>query len=222
MALLPALRVPGVADLDAMRGLDDVVIARGADDPVRAKLAHREGQHMSRSLALEGLRNIGLRLVGLGHRGEPQLPELSVGGRFAQLSRMLFGERLEAHAVRFEHRGTGVLHDAPSLQCAQTGMDKQKQKQAIDQVLRDMAGAMTAGLALVGTRTGLFRAMAGKGGLTPAQVGKESGLARRYFEEWFKGLVSAGYLDYEGGKYALPAETAYFVAPEGPDPFVGG
>jgi len=28
---------------------------------------------------------------------------------------------------------------------------QQKQKQAIDQVLRDMAGAMTAGLALVGS-----------------------------------------------------------------------
>jgi len=35
-------------------------------------------------------------------------------------------------------------------------MDKEKAKQAIDRVLRDMAGAMTAGLALVGTRTGLF------------------------------------------------------------------
>src|SRR5260221_5984254 len=202
MALLPALRVPGVADLDAMRGVDDVVIARGADDPVRAELAHREGQHMSRSLALEGLRNIGLRLVGLEHRGEPQLPQLSVGGRFAQLSRMLFGERLEAHAVRFEHRGARFLHDAPSLQCAQTGMDKQKQKQAIDQGLRDMAGAMTAGLALVGTRTGLFRAMTGKGPMTLDEVVTASSLQRRYVEEWLKGMVSAGYIDYEDGKYA--------------------
>jgi len=39
-------------------------------------------------------------------------------------------------------------------------MDKERQKQAIDRVLRDMAGAMVAGLALVGTRTGLFRAKA--------------------------------------------------------------
>src|SRR5258706_3118180 len=101
VAFLPALRVPGVADLDAMRGLDDVVIARGADDPVRAKLAHREGQHVPRGLALEGLRNIGLRLVRLRHRGEPQLPELSVGGRFAQLSRRLFAERLPGATLRF-------------------------------------------------------------------------------------------------------------------------
>src|SRR5436189_123999 len=101
-------------------------------------------------------------------------------------------------------------------------MDKQKQKRAIDQVLRDMAGAMTAGLALVGTRTGLFRAMAGKGALSLEQVAKESGLQQRYVEEWLKGMVSAGYLDYQDGKYALPDEMAYFVASEGTDHFVGG
>src|SRR5258708_18494671 len=110
---------------------------------------------------------------------------------------MLFRERLEAHAVRFERRGSRVFHDAPSLQCAETGMDKQKQKRAIDQVLRDMAGAMTAGLALVGTRTGLFRSMAGKGPMTLDEVVTVSGLQRRYVEEWLKGMTSAGYLDYQ-------------------------
>src|SRR3954462_11039743 len=101
-------------------------------------------------------------------------------------------------------------------------MDREKTKQAIDQVLRDMAGTMTAGLALVGTRTGLFRAMAGKGALTLEQVVKESGLQQRYVEEWLKGMVSAGYLDYHDGTYALPDEMAYFVASEGTDHFVGG
>ncbi|HZE61007.1 MAG TPA: class I SAM-dependent methyltransferase [Burkholderiales bacterium] len=101
-------------------------------------------------------------------------------------------------------------------------MDKQKQKQAIDQVLRDMAGAMTAGLALVGTRTGLFRAMAGKEPMTLDEVVTASGLQPRYVEEWLKGMVSAGYIEYESGKYALPDEMAYFVASEGTDHFVGG
>ena len=45
-------------------------------------------------------------------------------------------------------------------------MDKEKTRQAIDQVFRDMAGAMAAGMALVSTRMGLFRAMAGKGPMT--------------------------------------------------------
>ena len=101
-------------------------------------------------------------------------------------------------------------------------MDKQKQKRAIDQVLRDMAGAMTAGLALVGTRTGLFRSMAGKGPMTLDDVASASGLQRRYVEEWLKGMTSAGYLDYQDAKYTLADEMAYFVASEGTDHFVGG
>ena len=101
-------------------------------------------------------------------------------------------------------------------------MNKERQKQAIDRVLRDMAGAMTAGLAFVGTRTGLFRAMAGKGAMTLDEVVKASGLQRRYVEEWLKGMTSAGYLDYQDAKYTLPDEMAYFVAGDGTDHFVGG
>ena len=46
-------------------------------------------------------------------------------------------------------------------------MDREKTKAAAEQLFRDMAGAMTAGMVYVGTRTGLFRAMqgAGAGGL---------------------------------------------------------
>ena len=60
-------------------------------------------------------------------------------------------------------------------------MDKEKTKQAIDKVFRDMAGAMSAGMAYVGTRTGLFRAMAGKGPMTLEQVVQASGLQRNWF-----------------------------------------
>ncbi|HUP30688.1 MAG TPA: methyltransferase domain-containing protein, partial [Usitatibacter sp.] len=109
---------------------------------------------------------------------------------------------------------------AASLQCAP--MDKEKTKQAIDKVFRDMAGAMTAGMAYVGTRTGLFRAMAGKGALSLDQVTQATGLQRRYVEEWLKGMASAGYLEYSDGKYTLTDEMAYFVASDGSDHFVGG
>src|SRR5258706_5700782 len=103
-------------------------------------------------------------------------------------------------------------------------MDKDKTRQAVEQVSRDMAGAMTAGMAFVGTRTGLFRAMAGKGALTVEDVVRASKLERRYVEEWLRGMVSAGYVEYHAAKetYTLPDEMAYFVASEGSDHFVGG
>jgi 2-polyprenyl-3-methyl-5-hydroxy-6-metoxy-1,4-benzoquinol methylase len=104
------------------------------------------------------------------------------------------------------------------------GVDKEKAKQALDRVFRDMAGAMTAGMVYVGIKTGLFRTLQGKGSLPASDVAKLSGLKPRYVEEWLKGMVAAGYLDYDASRetYALPEEHAYFLASEDTDHFVGG
>ena len=103
-------------------------------------------------------------------------------------------------------------------------MDKERLKAAADRVFADMAGAMTAGLCHVGTTTGLFRAMAGKGPLTQDDVVRASGLQARYVEEWLKAMTCAGYLEYDpaGVTFTLPDEIAYFLASEGTDHFVGG
>ncbi|HWP25142.1 MAG TPA: class I SAM-dependent methyltransferase [Xanthobacteraceae bacterium] len=103
-------------------------------------------------------------------------------------------------------------------------MDKQRVKSFSDKVFADMAGAMSAGLGFVGVKTGLFRALAGKGPLTPEQVVAMTKLQPRYVEEWLKGMVCAGYLEYEpgGDTYRLPDEHAYLLASEGTDHFMGG
>ena len=103
-------------------------------------------------------------------------------------------------------------------------MDREKTKAALDQVFRDMAGAMSAGMAFVGARTGLFRAMHGKGAMRLDDVVRASRLEPRYVEEWLKGMSSAGYLDYDpqSGTYTLSEEMGYFAASEGSDHFVGG
>jgi len=104
------------------------------------------------------------------------------------------------------------------------GIDKEKTKQALDRVFRDMAGAMTAGMAYLGVTTGLWRAMAGKGPLSASQVTSVSKLQPRYVEEWLKGMASAGYLDYDAAAqtYTLPEEHAFFLASDDTDHFVGG
>jgi 2-polyprenyl-3-methyl-5-hydroxy-6-metoxy-1,4-benzoquinol methylase len=104
------------------------------------------------------------------------------------------------------------------------GVDKEKAKQALDKVFRDMAGAMAAGMVYVGVKTGLWRAMAGKGPMPAGDVIRISGLKPRYVEEWLKGMVAAGYLDYDPAAqtYALPEEHAYFLASDDTDHFVGG
>lgn len=103
-------------------------------------------------------------------------------------------------------------------------MEKERVKAFADKVFGDMAGAMTSGLGFVGVKTGLFRAMAGKGPLTLEEVLGITGLQSRYVEEWLKGMVCAGYLEYEPGAdtFRLPDEHAFLLASEGTDHFMGG
>ena len=103
-------------------------------------------------------------------------------------------------------------------------MDRQKMISMADRVYRDMAGAMATGLAYLGTATGLFRAMQGKGPLTLAGVVEASGLQARYVEEWLAGMVCAGYLDYDAAAatYTLPDEHAYLLCSEGTDHYMAG
>jgi 2-polyprenyl-3-methyl-5-hydroxy-6-metoxy-1,4-benzoquinol methylase len=103
-------------------------------------------------------------------------------------------------------------------------VDREKTKRVAEQVFRDMAGAMSAGMVFVGTRTGLFRAMQGKGPMRLEDVVRESGMQSRYVEEWLKGMSSAGYLAYDPGTqaYTLSEEHAYFLASDGSDHFAGG
>lgn len=103
-------------------------------------------------------------------------------------------------------------------------MDKEKAKAFGDKVFGDMAGAMAAGMGYVGTKTGLFRAMAGKGPLRLEDVVRECGLQPRCVEEWLKGMVCAEYLEYDPGAetFELPDEHAYLLASDQTDHFVGG
>lgn len=103
-------------------------------------------------------------------------------------------------------------------------MDKDRVKAFSDKIFGDMAGAMTSGLGFVGVKTGLFRAMSGKGPMTLPQVVAATRLQPRYVEEWLKGMVCAGYLEYESDAdaYRLPDEHAFLLASEGTDHFMGG
>ncbi len=103
-------------------------------------------------------------------------------------------------------------------------MDKQRIKDFAGHVFRDMSGAMVAGLGYIGTTTGLFRAMADKGPMSAEEVIERSGLEARYVEEWLRGMVCAGYLDFDpdAETYRLPDEHAFLLASDGTDHFMGG
>lgn len=103
-------------------------------------------------------------------------------------------------------------------------MEQEKIKAFAGKVVSDLSGGMAAGLAYVGTQTGLFRTMSGKGPMTLETVVEESGLQSRYVEEWLKGMVCAEYLEFDPGKetFELPNEFSFLLASEGTDHFIGG
>ena len=103
-------------------------------------------------------------------------------------------------------------------------MDRERVKSFADRVFADMAGTMTAGMGYVGVKTGLFRAMAGKGAMRIEDVVRESGLTARYVEEWLKGMTCAKYLDYDAASetYRLADEHAFLLASDETDHFMGG
>jgi 2-polyprenyl-3-methyl-5-hydroxy-6-metoxy-1,4-benzoquinol methylase len=104
------------------------------------------------------------------------------------------------------------------------GLDRDKVRGFAEKVYADMAGAMTAGMAYIGTKTGLFRAMAGAGPMRAEDVARASGLQPRYVEEWLNGMTSAGYLTYDppARTFQLPDEHVFLLASEGTDHFMGG
>lgn len=103
-------------------------------------------------------------------------------------------------------------------------MDKEKIGAFAERVFSDLAATMSVGMAYIGTKTGLFRAMAGNGPMRVEDVVKRSDLQPRYVEEWLKGMAATGYLDYDpaGETFSLSDEHGFLLASEGTDHFMGG
>jgi len=103
-------------------------------------------------------------------------------------------------------------------------MEKKTVKDFTAKVFDDLSGAMASGLAYVGTRTGLFRAMTERGPMTLEEVISRSALQPRYVEEWLKGMVCSEYLKYDpvDQTFELPEEHGFMLSSDGSDHFIGG
>jgi 2-polyprenyl-3-methyl-5-hydroxy-6-metoxy-1,4-benzoquinol methylase len=103
-------------------------------------------------------------------------------------------------------------------------MDTKKVEELAFRVVGDMGGAFTMALGYVGDRMGLFRAMAGAGPVTSAELAAKTKLNERYVREWLRAMVAAEYVDYDtqSGKYVMTDEQAFVLAKEDSPMFVGG
>jgi len=97
-----------------------------------------------------------------------------------------------------------------------TAIDEAKLEAFMGKALGDMGAIISAPLMVIGERLGLYRAMAGAGPLTSAQLAERAGAGERYVREWLANQAAGGYVSYDSGTdtFTLPDEHALALADE--------
>jgi len=103
-------------------------------------------------------------------------------------------------------------------------VDMDKLMAFLGQVVGELGATVNAGLIVAGDRLGLYRAMAGAGPISSAELAEKTGTAERYIREWLNAQAAGGYVTYDPAtqKYELPAEQAMALADENSPAFVSG
>lgn len=107
---------------------------------------------------------------------------------------------------------------------AQLPIDESKLNAFLGQAIGEMGAAMNAALIVLGDKLGLYKAMAGAGPLTSAQVAKKTNLNERYVREWLSAQAAGGFLTYDAAAqtFTLPPEQAFALAAEDSPVFLPG
>src|SRR5215470_9557619 len=87
-------------------------------------------------------------------------------------------------------------------------LDEEKLHAFVGQAVVDMGAAISGLLLHLGDRLGLYKAMAGAGPMTSAELATRTGTAERYVREWLCAMAAAGYLRYDAAdaRFLLPDE----------------
>lgn len=102
--------------------------------------------------------------------------------------------------------------------------DESKLNAFMEKAVSDMGAAMHATLVLIGDKLGLYRAMAGAGPMTPAEVAKQTNTDERYVREWLNANAASGYVTYDAvsRRYELPPEQALALTVEDSPAYLPG
>jgi SAM-dependent methyltransferase len=93
---------------------------------------------------------------------------------------------------------------------AAAGLQERTPDAVIGQLVDDLAGTLGVLLVALGTRTGLWTALAGAGPLGPAELAARTGVAEPLAREWCRAQAAGGYLTYRPNEetFALPEAAA--------------
>ncbi|HXU21914.1 MAG TPA: methyltransferase domain-containing protein [Verrucomicrobiae bacterium] len=103
-------------------------------------------------------------------------------------------------------------------------LNEAKLHEFVMKAVGEMGAAMNAALILIGDKLGLYKAMAGAGPITSAELAAKTKTAERYVREWLASQAAGGFVAYDAatGKYTLPPEQAMALADEQSPVFLPG
>ena len=85
----------------------------------------------------------------------------------------------------------------------------------VGKAVGDVGSLLGGSMAVLGDKLGLYRALAGAGPVTPAELASRTGTKERYVREWLSAQAATGYVTYEGdGRFSLPDEHAVALTDE--------
>ena len=89
-------------------------------------------------------------------------------------------------------------------------IDGDKLQAFVFRAVDEVGATLGAALVVMGDKLGLYRALAGAGALSPAELAERTGTAERYVREWLNAQAAGGYVEYDpdSGRYTLPPEQA--------------
>src|ERR1700742_4656194 len=98
-------------------------------------------------------------------------------------------------------------------------VDGDKLMQCVFRAVDEVGATLNAALVVMGDKLGLYRALAGSGGLSPAELAQRTDTAERYVREWLRAQAGGGHggHDPDSGRYTLPPEqTVALTDPSSP------
>src|SRR5580693_9152717 len=120
-------------------------------------------------------------------------------------------------------------HPAPTIRrkpmsATPQAIDPAKLHEFVMKAVGEMGAAMNAALILIGDRLGLYKAMAGAGPMTSAEIATKTGTTERYVREWLAAQAAGGFISYDAAtsRFTLPPEQALALADESSPVFLPG
>jgi SAM-dependent methyltransferase len=103
-------------------------------------------------------------------------------------------------------------------------INETKLNEFMGKFVTDLGALVHAPCVILGERLGLYKAMAGAGGISGEELARLTGTNARYVDEWLAANAASGYVEYdaESKKYSLSPEQAFTLADENSPAYIPG